>query len=133
MWKALAVIVLLIGTALCAAAQDSPPCSLANVAGDWAFSNHGKFPTGELNGVGVIRIAKDGNITGRGWITVGGTSSVGTSYVGTTEVSADCTSTGAFEGTPQFHCAILSNRTKMWCVYEAPLDVTVILEKVGRP
>ena len=133
MRKYLTIIALLFGTALCAASQQSPPCSLANVAGDWAFSNHGNTPNGDLNGVGAIQITKDGSITGHGWVTVGGAVSVEKTYVGTSEVNADCTSAGAFEGTPRFHCVILANRTKMWCVYEAPLDVTVILEKIGRP
>ena len=134
MRKAITIIALLFGTALCAESQESPPCSLANVAGDWAFTNHGKSPTGEFNGIGAIRIAKDGSVTGHGWIIVGGTVSVEKTYVGTTEVNADCTSTGTFEGTPApSHCVILANRTKMWCVYEAPLDITVTLEKIGRP
>ena len=133
MRKALTVVALLLGTALCAASQQSPPCSLANVAGDWAFSNHGKTPNGEFNGVGSIQIAKDGSVTGVGWITVGGAVSVERIFLGTTTVNGDCTSTGTFQGTSLFHCVILANRTKMWCVYEAPQDTTVILERIGRP
>jgi hypothetical protein len=133
MRKGLIIILLLIGSAMYAAAQQSPPCSLANIAGDWAFRNNGKTPNGDFNGIGTIHIAKDGAITGRGWITVGGVVSSEVPLSGTTTVTANCISTGTFEGTPPFHCVILANRTKMWCVYEAPQDTTVILEKIGRP
>jgi len=133
MRKALTVIALLIGTALCAASQESPSCSLANVAGDWAFRNYSKTPDGDLNGVGAIHIAKDGTVTGQGWITIAGVMSTEIAPTGTTTVNADCTSTGTFEGTPAYHCVIFANRTKMWCVYEAPSAFTVTLEKIGRP
>jgi hypothetical protein len=133
MRKALTVIALLIGTALCAASQQSPPCSLANVAGDWAFRNYSKTPDGDFNGVGAIHITKDGSITGHGWFTVGGAVSSEFFPVGTVTVTADCLSTGTFEGTPPYHCVIFDNRMKMWCVYEAPSAFTVTLEKIGRP
>ncbi len=134
MWKTLTVIVLVIGAAVCAVSQSAPPCSLANVAGDWAFRNNGMTPNGEFNGVGAIHIAKDGSVTGHGWITVGGAVSVERTLVGTFTIDADCTSTGTFEGSPSpSHCVIFANRTKMWCVYEAPQATTVILEKIGRP
>jgi len=133
MHKALTIIVLLIGTALSAASQASPPCSLANTAGDWAFRNNGKTPNGDFNGIGKIHIAKDGTVTGRGWITVGGVVSSEIPLTGITTVTADCISTGTFEGTPPYHCVIFANRTKMWCVYDAPQDTTVILEKIARP
>ena len=133
MLKALTVIALLAGTALYAVSQESPRCSLANTAGNWAFQNHGKTPNGEFNGVGTIHIAKDGTITGRGWITIGGAVSSEIPLAGTTTVSPDCTSTGTFQNTPPYHCVIFANRTKMWCVYEAPQDTTVLLEKIARP
>lgn len=133
MRKALMIIFLVVGPALYAAAQAKTPCSLANVSGDWAFSNNGKTPGGDLKGVGTIHIGKDGTITGHGWITIGGVVSSEFSPVGTTTVSEDCTSTGTFEGAPPYHCVIFANRTKMWCVYEAPADFTVLLEKIDRP
>lgn len=133
MRKSLVVILLLMGAVMYAAANQSPACSLANVAGDWAFRNNGMTPNGEFNGVGTIHIAKDGSITGHGWITIGGDVSIERTLVGTTVIDADCTSTGTFEGTPPYHCVIFANRAKMWCVYEAPQATTVILEKIHRP
>src|SRR5689334_13608747 len=102
MLKALTVIALLVGTAVCAVAQESARCSLANTAGMWAFQNHGKTPSGEFNGVGTIHIAKDGTITGRGWITVAGTVSSEVPLAGTTMVSANCTSTGTFQNSTTY-------------------------------
>ncbi len=133
MKQLLIVIAFLIGTALYVAAQQSPRCSNANIAGDWAFRNNGMTPNGDFNGVGKIHIAKDGTVTGHGWITIGGVMSTEIAPIGTTTVNADCTSTGTFEGTPPYHCVIFANRTKMWCVYEAPQVTTVILEKIDRP
>jgi hypothetical protein len=133
MRKAVTIIDLLVATALCAASQESPPCSLLNVAGDWAFRNNGTTPSGDFNGVGEIHIAKDGTINGTGWITVGGVFSTEIAPVGTIAVNANCTSTGTFGGTETYHCVIFANRTKMWCLYEAPTDTTVTLERIGRP
>ena len=100
MQKALAIIFLLIGTALYAESQGQPPCSLANTSGDWAFRNKGTTPDGDFNGIGRIHIAKDGTVTGHGWITVGGSVSFEFFPTGTTTVTPDCLSTGTFEGTP---------------------------------
>ena len=133
MRKALIIILLLMGTALYAAAQAKTPCSLANIAGDWAFRDNGKTPNGDVNAIGTIHIAKDGTITGHGWTTVGGVVSSEFFPVGTTTVTADCLSTGTFEGTPPYHCVIFANRTKQWCLYEAPSDFTVVLERIARP
>ena len=139
----LAIGIVLIGAAISATAQEtstpepfSTPghfCSVATIAGNWAFRNNGNTPKGYLNGIGTIHIAKDGTVTGHGWITVGGVVSSETHLMGTTTVTPDCLSTGTFEGTPPFHCVVFANRTKMWCVYEAPLDITVTLEKIRRP
>jgi hypothetical protein len=126
-----------MGAVIYAAAQpqhaSGPYCSLETTAGDWAFQDTGKSPNGDIHGVGTIHIAKDGTITGHGWLTIGGVVSSEFYPAGTTTVAADCTSTGTFEGTPPYHCVIFANRTKMWCVYEAPQEFTVTLEKISHP
>ncbi|OLB26686.1 MAG: hypothetical protein AUH13_26205 [Acidobacteria bacterium 13_2_20CM_58_27] len=119
-----------------AAAPDSSarPCSVASIAGDWAFLTRAKTSGGvDGAGTGIFHLEKDGSSNFHGWSNVGGVFSE-PSATGITTVEADCTGTQAWDsGGPTAKFVILRSGREIWAIYDGPNVVTVTLKRIGEP
>lgn len=111
--------------------HDGPRCSLATMAGDWAFRGSGTVPLGDMINVGTLHADKDGTVTTHGWRNIGGTVFAEFTQTGTATVEPDCTGTQTWVGSPNIaKFVILDNGNEIWAVYDVPLLYTVILRRI---
>jgi hypothetical protein len=111
-----------------------PPCSIATLAGDWAFRMTGETGTGVVkSGIGTFHADKDGTVSTHGWVNVGGTMFMEFSRTGTATVDADCTGTQVWDdGGPSAKIVILENGREIWASYDQPGSATVILKRIDQ-
>lgn len=118
-----------------AVSSSGRPCSVATIAGDWAFRATGKTPDGlDLTAVGTFHLTKDGTSSAHLWANIGGTTFLDFPRTGTTTVDADCTGTQAWDdGGPIAKTVILRSGREIWATYDQPGFSTVILKRIDDP
>lgn len=114
-WKRIAISLLVLFTAVSAAAATAPHCSMKTGAGRWGFTTRGTIPSvGDVAAVGTFTADVSGNLSGRQTRSIAGDVAEET-FTGTFTVNSDCTGTDVIQ---VYEGGILVRTSTLKLVYE---------------